>query len=125
MRPSNSLIAINNPSQTASVSMTVWATDIVRCSLQVTVSSGSLNGTIQMQGSNDVPSGLPPSQYVPTNWNTITSATVVCSNTVQGAGTFMILPIETSYEYLRFSYTPGNSGNTNGTYVARLCAKAL
>ena len=125
MKPVNDLVINAFPSQTSSTSAALWANSILRASFQVSISSGSLTGTFNVQASNDQAIGAPAIQFLPTNWNTITSVTVVCSNTTQGAGSFYIQYFETSYEYLRLSYTAGNGGNTNGVYSVRMVSKGL
>lgn len=125
MRPSNSLIASNGLSGTASfVSSVVWGWDIVRFSVQVTVSSGSMVGTFQMQGSNDQAQGLPPNQFQPTNWNNIGTSSVVASSSAT-ALSFLIIATESSYEYLRLRYVDGSAGASLGLWNARLKAMAL
>ncbi len=126
MRPVNDLVISSYPSQTNSVSMQIWANSILRASFQVNVSSGSLNGTFNVQASNDQCVGaMNAVNFQPTNWNTITSVTVVCSNTVLGAGSFLISYFEISYEYLRVNYTAGSGGFALGLYNVRMVSKGL
>lgn len=125
MRPSNSLIISNGTSGTASyVSSVVWGWDIVRFSVQVTVGSGSVVGTFQMQGSNDIATGLPPNQFQPTNWNNIGTASVVASSSAT-ALSFLIVTTESSYEYLRLRYADSSAGAALGLFNARFKAMAL
>lgn len=121
LRVSNCLIANGFPSQTSSTSGVIWANDIVRISALVTVGSGSLSGTFQLQASNDQAVGAFPNQFLPTNWVSLGSTSqVVASNTVQGSGVFLIPAVEVSYEYLRVQYTSTSSGGSGaGLYSIR------
>ncbi len=121
MKVFNDQFAVNGPAQTSSISMAMWTSTTFRATLQVTVSSGSLNGTFALQASNDLAIGAPASQFLPTNWNTIGGSTsLICSTTVQGNSSFMLGPIETNFEYLRVNFTAGNSGAANGLYSLRI-----
>lgn len=121
MRPSNSQFLTNGivGSASFSISSSIYSDCIVRASFQFTCASGSMAGTFQMQGSNDQAVGAPANQFTPTNWSTITSASVTASTT-STSRTFMILPIETSYEYLRVSFTDNSGGTANGLVNGRL-----
>lgn len=121
MRPCNSQFLSNGVTGSASfsISSAIYSDCIVRASFQFTVGSGSVAGTFQMQGSNDQSIGIPANQFTPTNWSTITSASVVASST-STARTFMILPIETSYEYMRVTFTDNSGGTANGLVNGRV-----
>lgn len=117
----NDVIATNGPAQTSSASMAMWTQTMFRATLQVTVSSGTLNGTFALQASNDLATGTPPSQFLPTNWNTVGGSTsLICSTTAAGASSFMLGPIETNFEYIRVNFTTGNTGAANGIYSVRI-----
>lgn len=77
MRQSNELIFGSVVTASASYSNNCLSECWIRASFQVSVSSGSLNGTFTVQGSNDFPVGTPPIQFSPTNWNNLGS--VSCS----------------------------------------------
>lgn len=119
MRVSNSLIASGNPSQTSSVTMAVWTQNIVRESFQVVVSSGSLNGTFALQASNDVAVGQEPYVFVPTNWTTIGTTSVIASTTAL-LSSYILGPIEASYEYTRLIYTTSSGSPALGLYNVRV-----
>lgn len=119
MNPNNCLIASNYPASVSSSSLLQWAEKIVRSSWQVTVSSGSLNGTFTLQVSNDQSSDGQSSQFYPTNWSSLGSVTVVCSTTAPGSGIFLIQGVELCYQYMRLNFTAGNGGNTLGLYSVR------
>lgn len=120
MRQSNSLIISSFPSQTSSTSSVVWSQNFVRCSIQVTIGSGTLNGTFVLQGSNDSATGQEPYQFLPSSWSAVgSSSQVVCSATSPGA-IFLIPATEVAYEYLRLQYTAGNSGAALGLFSARI-----
>lgn len=112
MRPSNSLIASTQGSASFA-SSTVFAWDIVRCSFQV-VSGIGTNYTFALQGSNDKPVGIDKTQFVPTYWNTIASASVVVCSVGASITSFMIPPTEVCYQYLRV-YATNNHAPSGGS----------
>ncbi len=121
MRPVNNLVVNQQAVGTASfISPAIWTYDTVRASFQVVISSGTCNGTFDIQGSNDQAVGKFPNQYEPTLWNTLTSMSVVCS-TSAGAS-FFILQSEFAYEYLRVKFTAANGGAALGTATVRMKA---
>lgn len=128
MRPSNNPINFGTyaaPSLTPSVSASLasiaqWATDIVRASFQVVI-TGSANGSLQVQFSNDFAVGTPRNTFQPTNWNNIGNAIFV-----SGAGSYALPSVECSYEYIRVIYTDSSNGTATGSITsARICAKGL
>lgn len=121
MRAFNDQVALNYPSSSSTAQLYIWASTLVRASVQVSVSSGSLNGTFSLQASNDQAVGVPPSQFQPTNWLTVGGSTsVICSSTVLGSGNFGFGPFESSFEYIRLNFSPGNANAALGTYNLRL-----
>lgn len=119
MRTNNSLVASQLSVGTASfISSPIWANELVKASFQVTIGSGACNGTFNIQGSNDQATGAFPNQFTPTNWNTITSMSVVCS--ASAGASFLILQNEYAYEYLRVQFTAGNGGAALGTVNVRM-----
>lgn len=119
MRSTNALIVNQLSVGTASfISSACWTDDVVRASFQVVVSSGTCNGTFVIQGSNDIATGRFQNQFNPTNWNTITSATVVCS--ASAGQSFAILGQDYTFEYLRVQFTAGNGGAALGTVNVRM-----
>ncbi len=121
MRPANSQFLTGGitGSGSFSISSSIYSDCLVRASFQFTISSGSMLGTFQIQGSNDQAVGIPANQFTPTNWSTITSASVTASVSATSK-TFMILPIETSYEYMRVQFTDLSSGTANGLVNGRI-----
>jgi len=124
MRPSNSLIVNGVSCSNTFNSNVVWAWDIVRCSFQFTVSSGSCAGTFKLQASNDIAQGLPANQFVPTNWNDIGSTTVSCSSTAS-LRSFLSPSVDIGYEYVRGVWTDASGGSADGVVSVRFVAKAL
>lgn len=118
MRPNNSLILNALPANANQVSTVVWALDIVRASFQW-VATGTAAGTLNVQASNDQAFGAPANQFLPTNWATI--ATIA----VPSSGPFNSGEIETSYEYLRVTYTDGSGGTATGTISVRMKSMGL
>lgn len=124
MRPSNTGYSIVTGAN--SVSSALWATDIIRTSVQITIGSGDVVGTFRIQGSNDLASGKYPHLFTPTNWFTVGSAqTIVCSNSTSGSGIFVVPSFETSYEYLRIQFTDGSGAAAVGVVNVRFAAKGL
>lgn len=126
MKQNNDLI-INKVTGTSSYSSTpAWAGAMIRASVQISISSGSYTGTFFVQASNDLATGLPPGQFVPSNWSTVNSMTAVCSVTAIGSSsTFLIPSTELSYEYLKVIYVDANAGGTAGVASVRLVSKGL
>lgn len=119
MRPNNSLII---PSQVANLSINstpVWADCIVRASVQAVV-TGTVNGAIQLQVSNEQAFGAPANQFVPTNWSDLGSSIPLTS-----AGSYSIPLFESSYEYLRVVYADASSGSATGTVAVRIKSMGL
>lgn len=128
MRPSNSLISNNQTTTSGSfVSSIVYATNIIRASVQVTLSSGTVVGTFVLQASNDMANDKAV-QFVPTNWNTIGSVTTVVASTtiVTGVNQSLLMPAtEMGYNYLRVIYTGATGHPVTGRCSIRIEAKAL
>jgi hypothetical protein len=121
MRPNNSIIVSGGNASTASfVSTVIYATDIVRASFQIFVSSGSANGTIQLQASNQQATGAPANQFIPTQWSVVgSSTTVICSSTAT-IKTFLLPSTELSYEYLRIVFTDSVAAASPGLVNVRM-----
>lgn len=117
MKTAIDTVASSYPSQTNTTSFILWSYSIIRASVQISISSGTMNGTFALQGSNDKATGQYPNSFVPTNWNTVGGSTsIICSTTAAGASSFLLGPIEPCYEWLRLNYTAGNSGAALGLY---------
>lgn len=118
MKPDNFLAVTNGTTGTASfVSSAFWLWSTVKISGQAVVSSGSFVGTFAFQFSNDLPVGAPPSQFQPTNWNSIGSTTQVTNcSTSATAKSFLIPQFETSYSYARVVYTDLSAAAAIGTF---------
>lgn len=128
MRSSNELIASNVTSSGTSNSNVCLSEQWIRASFQVSCGSGSLTGVFTVQGSNDVAVGVPPNQFLPTNWNTLGSVT--CSISV---GSSVWIPFngpqgtinyfETCAKYHRVQFVSNNL--PNGWYTIRTEIRAL
>lgn len=129
MRPSNSLISDNQTVNSGGfVSSVIYATDILRASVQIVVSSGTLTGTFRLQASNDRATGATPIQFQPTNWSTVGSVTTVVASLtiVTGANQVFLMPAtEVGYNYLRVIYTGVAGQDVTGRCSIRVEAKAL
>lgn len=84
---------------------------MLEVSLLAVVTGSSPNGTLALQGSNDMPVNGDLSPFTPTNWNNV--ATV----TVNSTGTFLIPVTSVSYQWLRAVYTRSSG---SGSLTARL-----
>lgn len=125
MRAVNSLIGTGVAGTASFNTNPVWATDLVRASFQILVSSGSCVGTFVIQGSNDQSTGVPANQFTPTNWVTIGStASVVCSTTAASKA-FLIPSTELSYEYIKIRFTDGSAASAIGVVQIRMKGMAL
>lgn len=125
MRPSN--VNVWNGTvgtSTLSVSSAIYAWDIVRASFQVSVSSGTFNGTFNVQFSNDIPVGVHPGKFQPTSWSNISSVTVVASVSAT-TRVFAIQQVETSYNYMRVVFVDATGGAALGVPTVNMHAKAL
>lgn len=87
-------------------SAAISAQNLFNISAQAVATGGSVAGAIKMQASNDISNGA--SNWVPTHWNDVTSATIA----VSGAGSFLMPKIDICYEYVRFVYTDSGTGGT-------------
>jgi hypothetical protein len=100
-------------------SIAQWATSIIRASFQFVV-VGTVNGSFQLQVSNDKASGVPPNQFQPSNWSNVGSSVALTS-----AGPYLIPETEMSYEYLRVVYTDASGATATGTITGRMASKGL
>ena len=113
MRASNSAI-INAVVATGTVNSTVLdATNVFCVSAQIVSSSGSNAGSLQLQFSNDLPSGLltdSNGKLIPVNWSNLGSAATVTSGGLQNVQ----IPQSTyaGYRWLRAVWTPSSGAGT-------------
>jgi hypothetical protein len=98
--------AIISSNGTATVnSAAINAAQTFKASLQA-VTTGTVVGTIKLQGSNDVPpAGNQNMGFVPTNWSDLGSAT----NITTGGGVFLVAQQDICSMYIRavFTFTSG------------------
>lgn len=121
MRSNSELVATNVLSSGTSTSNVMLSEQWIRASFQVVCGSGSLTGTFVVQASNDLAVGAPPNQFVPTNWFTLGTQSVICSLT--SVANVMIPYFETCYHYHRVQFTPATSAQ--GWYSIRVESKNL
>ena len=128
MRPNNNPVnfgtiavpALTFVGNAGKTSIAMWATDILRASVQVVISGAVVNGTMQLQISNDIPVGANKNQFQPTNWSLIGSAV-----TLTATGAYLIPYIETSYEYISLKFVDSSAGAATGVVSAIFCSKGL
>lgn len=101
-----------NQATTTSTSATVNIFNLTNVS-GVVVSSGTMNGTISFQVSNDFDTANDLAAFIPVNWATITSTV---ASTTAGANT-LIPQVVTSYHYLRAQFTVASGQGTVSVYV--------
>lgn len=105
---------IINTNGTANASSSaINASQTFKASLQA-VTTGTVVGTIKIQGSNDVPpSGVQYMGFTPTNWSDLGTAT----NITTGGGTWLVAQQDICYMWLRavFTFTSGT-----GTLVVNI-----
>ena len=80
---------------------------LFRCSALAVV-TGSLNGTFQLQASNDMPPAGTMVSFTPTNWAGIVGAT----NNVTSAGVTLLPSTELSYYWIRVAWLPSSGTGT-------------
>ena len=113
----------NSTGSGSSFSNSLLSEQWIRASFQIDCTVGALNGTFSVQVSNDLAQGVSPNQFTPTYWNTIGTQSVTCSIS---AGSSAIIPyFETCYKYHRLQFVAGNSGNTAGSFSARVETRNL
>lgn len=92
----------------------VSADTMVYVSVQVVFTDVAAAGTLKLQASNDVKdTSNPGKQFVPTNWNDITGASVV----VAAGATSLIPQLLVSYRWIRAVWT--RTGGA-GTFTASI-----
>ncbi len=127
MKVSSFQAITNGTAGTASfVSSAFYMWDTVRISGQAVVSSGSFVGSFTLQVSNDKPVGQFPSQFQPTNWNSIGSTTILANaSTSATVKSFMFPQTEVCYSYGRIVYTDGSAAAALGSYNFNIVAFML
>ena|ERR1700745_2470516 len=118
MRPLNIAPLNAVPANANKSSGPVWSDFMIRLTIQA-VATAANTGTVQLQGSNDLPNG-PGVNFIPTNWDNIGSAL-----TLSGTTPVLGPVVECSYEYLRLVYTDASGGTATGTVSARIKALGM
>jgi hypothetical protein len=77
-----------------------WVGQVYSASFCPICGDAGANGTVKIQGSNDIPTGA-PAAFTPTNWNDITSAT---SAIASGVGPAIVIT-NLNFAYIRAVYT--------------------
>lgn len=116
MKPANDIAIATAAANAAVTGKTQWTFGVVRVTFQAVFSNTTAAGTLQVQGSNDYATGLPPGQFIPTNWSSVGSPITVSSS----ATVYMTPEIETCYEYMRLIYTDTGGGTSTATVTARM-----
>jgi len=103
----NTVVAINAADASVNELGIVIDSAFIISASAIAVSTGSSTGTINIQGSNDLPAGLAVTSLghpIPVNWINITSLTATIS-----AATIAIIPaFQVCYRWLRVSYVKNN-----------------
>lgn len=121
MRSNNELVASNVLSSGTSFSNSLLSEQWIRASFQIVCGSGSFAGTFFVQVSNDIAVGVPPNQFVPTNWFTLGTQSVIAS--LSSSANTMIPYFETCYKYHRVQFVP--STGAQGLYTIRVESRNL
>lgn len=87
------------------------ALNLFYCSAQIATVGAGAAGTLKLQASNDESEA---SNFVPTNWSDIPSASVA----VSGAGAFLIPKTDLCYQWVRLVYTNTGSGSISVVFKA-------
>jgi hypothetical protein len=90
----------------------IYSAFLLYCSLQVVTPGVSSTATYKLQASND--KGNPQSNFVPTNWFDIPSATV----TISGSGVKAIPKTDICYNWIRVVQTGGGTGAATSNLFA-------
>lgn len=89
---------------TAAVSLTsapIDCSQLIKASFQIDVGTGSADGSVQIQVSNDnAYLGAEKAGFVPTNWSNLGSATAITT-----AGPLLIAQQDVCYRWIRAVYT--------------------
>jgi len=105
------------PTSSSATSSAIPVTQMTEGSVIITTAGdGALSGSVKIQASNDISTGFPVQNFVPTNWVDVTNATV----NVSGNGTVLLAPFAISYQYVRVVFT--RSAGTGGTLTAAFSA---
>lgn len=88
------------------VGATIDANQVLTISAQAIV-TGTSTGTLNIQASNDPPSGLANVEGVPTvvNWTNIATIGTIA---IAGAGTYLIPKFDVAYRWIRCSFVHNN-----------------
>lgn len=110
--PVRVLSGVDTATQTGSA---IWVGQEIAASFVGSFGDVTANGTIKIQGSNDIPVGA-PAQFTPTNFNDIPNAT---STVTLGVCQAIVLP-SMNFQYIRVIYTRTSGGST--TVVVNMSA---
>ena len=124
MRTFNKQIATAVPINAAYNSPATPLKNIIMFSVAANV-TGTPNGTISLQASNDpetndsMPGGIPQPQ--PTNWTTIANSSFILNS----SGETMWNVRDVAYNYVRVSYTDSSGGSSTATMNIVVNAKGI
>lgn len=113
---------INNLVASASISSSpVDMNQVVKFSVQASVGTGTVNGSLQIQVSNDPCSiGNLYQDFTPTNWSNLGSAVAIAAS-----GVFLIAQQDSCYRSLRAVFTDASGGTSTAKITVNLMASAL
>lgn len=105
-----------NANRTSNAIQLNW---MVGYSIQAVFTGSSINGTIKLQGSSDPASDGPQPLLTPTNWTDIANSSV----TISAAGSQLWNTSDVYYNWVRFVYTDGSGGTSNGVLSVKFSGK--
>ena len=100
---------INARSNSTISSKAVDIQQVVKMSYQVVVGTGTINGSLQAQVSNDDTLQGDRNVAVPVNWSNLGTATSLST-----AGVTLVTQQDMCYRYLRFVFTDSSGGTSTG-----------
>lgn len=104
-----------------SASNAIDCNQLFKLSAQVIASSGTSNGTLQLQVSNDIQAGNQNfGNLIWTNWSNLGSAV-----TVNAAGSTLIAQQDMCYKALRALYTDASGGTASATITVQIFALGI
>jgi hypothetical protein len=98
-----------------------WVDKMLRVGVVAVVGAGTVNGSMQLQCSNDKAIGARPDRFQPTNWVNVGSSVAIAT----ASSNYLIPYTELSYEYIRVLYTDASGGAATSSIQINVALKGL
>lgn len=115
MRTINTLALNAVTSASSTPSLPILANELFNITAIGTFSDSGADGTLNLQGSNDIPAGQLLPNFVPTNWVTIPGATATVAS---GALTVLIPTNQICYYWIRVLWAKSGGSGTVTVAIA-------